>query len=101
MHLSAIHIFPVKGLGGVSVASARVEPWGLAGDRRWMVVDGKGRFLSQRECAGLALIGAAPEGGWREASAAGRADLLLTPLEGRERLMVTVWRSTLSAMAGA
>ncbi len=99
MNLSAIHIFPVKGLGGVSVASARVEPWGLAGDRRWMIVDGKGRFVSQRECATLALIGATPDGDGVRLSAAGRADLLLTPPKGAERLTVTVWRSTLSAIA--
>ncbi len=99
MHLSAIHIFPVKGLGGVSVASARVEPWGLAGDRRWMVVDGKGRFVSQRECAALALIGATPVGDEVRLSAAGQADFVLSPPEGGERLTVTVWRSTLSARA--
>jgi uncharacterized protein YcbX len=99
MHLSAIHIFPVKGLRGVSVASARVEPWGLEGDRRWMVVDDRGRFISQRECAGLALIGATPEGSGIRLSAPGQADLLLSPPKGGERLTVTVWRSTLSAMA--
>ena len=43
---------PVKGLRGHSVAEAVVEPWGLAGDRRFMVVDGAGRFLTQRDGLG-------------------------------------------------
>ncbi len=33
-----------------------MEPWGLAGDRRWLVVDGAGRFVSQREESALAGV---------------------------------------------
>jgi hypothetical protein len=47
-HLSAIWLYPVKGLRGHTVASAKVEARGLAGDRRCMVVDRDGRFLTQR-----------------------------------------------------
>ena len=47
-HLSAIWLYPVKGLRGHTVTSAKVEARGLAGDRRCMVVDGDGRFLTQR-----------------------------------------------------
>ncbi len=97
MHLSAIHIFPVKGLRGVSVTSARVEPWGLAGDRRWMLVDAKGRFITQREESRLAVIAAAPEGDGIRLSAAGRPDLILAPPATPSRIDVTVWRSTVSA----
>jgi uncharacterized protein YcbX len=58
--LSALHVYPVKGVRALSTASAVVEPWGLAGDRRWMLVDGEGRFVSQRERAVLALVEAEP-----------------------------------------
>ena len=37
MVLASIRIFPVKSLRGVSVEQALVEPWGLRGDRRWLV----------------------------------------------------------------
>jgi uncharacterized protein len=33
-----------------------VENWGLAGDRRWLLVDGDGRFVSQREERSLARV---------------------------------------------
>lgn len=56
MRVSEIRVYPVKGMRGRSVAEARLEPWGLAGDRRWMVVDERGRFLSQRELPALSLI---------------------------------------------
>ena len=38
MELTSIRVFPVKSLGGVRIDEALVEPWGLRGDRRWLVV---------------------------------------------------------------
>ncbi len=102
MHLSAIHIFPVKGLRGVAVDSARVEPWGLAGDRRWMLVDGKGRFISQREESRLALVSAIPDGDGIRLCAPGRPDLRLQPPATPSRITVSVWRDAVEAVpAGA
>ena len=54
--LSELWIHPVKSLRGLSVEHAEVTPRGLAGDRRWMVVDRDGRFLTQRQQPKLALI---------------------------------------------
>ena len=100
MRLSAINIFPVKGLRGVTVPSARVEPWGLAGDRRWMVVDEAGRFISQREHAGLALIDAEPVGDGVRLAAARMSELMLMPPPHGERIGVTVWRDSVPAISG-
>lgn len=47
--LSAIWLYPVKGLRGHPVEVATVEPRGLAGDRRCMVVDENGAFVTQRQ----------------------------------------------------
>lgn len=55
-HLSAINRFPIKSCRGWSVDSAVVEPWGLAGDRRWMVVDEAGEFITAREANRLVLV---------------------------------------------
>ena len=62
MTLDAITIYPVKSMRGVSVCEAVVEPWGLAEDRRWMVVDENGSYLTQRDLPGMARIVAAPDG---------------------------------------
>lgn len=74
--LSSLHIHPVKALGGSAPAQAVVEPWGLAGDRRWMLVDTAGRAVTQRQCARLAMASAEllPGGGLR-VSAPGREPL--------------------------
>ena len=47
--LTAINRFPVKSCRGESLDAAVVEPWGLAGDRRWMVVDATGECVTARE----------------------------------------------------
>ncbi|GAB2486783.1 MOSC domain-containing protein [Jatrophihabitans fulvus] len=56
MRLSTITRYPVKSCRGGSVDEATVEPWGLAGDRRWMLVDANGAQLTAREHPGLLLI---------------------------------------------
>ncbi len=47
--LAAINRFPVKSCRGEMLTEATVEPWGLAGDRRWVVVDENGVTLTARE----------------------------------------------------
>ncbi len=97
MRLSGLFLYPVKGLRGIGVRDAAVEACGLAGDRRWMLVDAQGRFLSQRQVPGLARIAARlqPDG---LVLGSGRDRLLVArPAPGGERLEVTVWRSRLHA----
>ncbi|MCC6411830.1 MAG: MOSC N-terminal beta barrel domain-containing protein, partial [Saprospiraceae bacterium] len=45
--LSSLHIYPVKSLGGIALEEATVEIRGLKYDRRWMLVDEEGMFVSQ------------------------------------------------------
>lgn len=56
MRLSEINIYPIKSLGGISVQSAMVEERGLQFDRRWMLVDTKNKFLTQREFPKMVTI---------------------------------------------
>ena len=56
MRLASLHIYPLKGCRAIDLDTAVVEPWGLAGDRRWLAVNSEGRFISQREHASLARL---------------------------------------------
>ncbi len=56
IRLASIHIYPVKAARAVDLGESRVEPQGLAGDRRWLLVDTSGRFVSQREEPALARV---------------------------------------------
>lgn len=46
----------MKSCGAVELVQSEVEERGLAHDRRWMVVDESGRYLTQREVPQLATI---------------------------------------------
>ncbi|MCF0054987.1 MOSC domain-containing protein [Dyadobacter sp. CY356] len=56
MFLSEIWIYPVKSLGGIRQTQAVVEEKGLQYDRRWMIVDENGKFLTQRVNPNMALL---------------------------------------------
>ncbi|MFJ2173193.1 MOSC domain-containing protein [Streptomyces sp. NPDC087851] len=58
--LHALGVHPVKSMAGCTPGSAVVEPWGLAGDRRWALVDRTGKVVTQRQRPGLALVRAEP-----------------------------------------
>ncbi|MBV2352897.1 MOSC domain-containing protein [Streptomyces sp. J2-1] len=64
-HLQSIHVHPVKAFRAVALRTASVEPWGLAGDRRWALIDDGGKVVTQREYPRLALAAAGllPGGG--------------------------------------
>jgi uncharacterized protein len=55
--LSDIYVYPVKSLGGIRLESSVVQRRGLQYDRRWMLTDPEGKFLTQREIPEMALLG--------------------------------------------
>lgn len=61
MLLSEIWIYPIKSLGGIRQSQALVEEKGLQYDRRWMIVDENGKFLTQRVNTNMALLDVAIE----------------------------------------
>ena len=54
--LQEIYLYPIKSLGGISVRQAIVEERGFRYDRRWMLVDEKGEFVTQRTYPQLAVL---------------------------------------------
>ena len=58
--LSDITLYPIKSCAGIALREATLTRTGLMTeqiyDREWMVVDGSGNFLSQREYPRMALI---------------------------------------------
>ena len=56
LRLSEIYIYPIKSLGGISLEQSKVKSKGLEFDRRWMLIDDEGIFITQRKYAILALL---------------------------------------------
>ena len=98
MRVAEIRIYPVKGLRGFSVDEALVEPWGLAGDRRFMVVDEAFRFMTQREWPAMAIVAADLVSDGLALSAAGRGIRVPVPEATRPRVDVTIWKNRVPAV---
>ena len=99
--LASLHIYPLKGGRAVDLDQAAVEPWGLAGDRRWLLVDADAQFMSQRKHPALArvVVRPGPGAGITVSSDGYPALPVAAPDESAELLKVTVWRSTVLAAA--
>ncbi len=94
MHISEINIYPIKSLRGISVDSAKVEERGLQYDRRWMLTDNDGMFMTQREFPQMACVSVWIEDGGLGAAADrfGEAFIPFEPDTGNKQ-QVTIWQS--------
>jgi len=76
MRVVSLHTYPVKGCHRVDHDEITVQPWGVVGDRRWLVVDEDGNAVTQREVPALTGLRATVTlDGALRLSTAGRDDL--------------------------
>ena len=54
--LSGLYVYPIKSCAGISLGGAELSATGLRHDRRWMLVDKTGKFMTQRAHPRMALI---------------------------------------------
>jgi uncharacterized protein len=97
--LTALNRYLIKSCRGEALRSATVEPWGLAGDRRWMVVDQAGDAITARTFPVMVLIrvGRLPGGGLR-ICAPGQPPLAIArPGTAAGPVPVAVWGNGLRA----
>jgi uncharacterized protein YcbX len=97
LQLTDIWRYPVKSCRGEQLAEAVVEPWGLAGDRRWMVVDDAGDPLTAREHPRMVLIRPQLNGDDITLTSPDVADLTVRVPSGADLVPVRVWASGLLA----
>lgn len=98
MKLSGLYVYPIKSCGGIALDEAILEPRGLAFDRRWMLIDARGRFLSQRTFPALARVRVALMDDGLRVTAPDHEALHVPMRPEGERLPVTVWGDALEAV---
>lgn len=97
--LSELYVYPIKSAAGIAVSEALMTSRGLQYDRRWMVVDEQGKFMSQRRFPKMALISVAIADRL-EMSAPGMDELSVPLLsEASELVEVEVWGDRCRAIA--
>ncbi len=97
MIISDLSIYPIKGCGGISLVEAELDEFGLKGDRRFMVVDQDGIFLSQRKHHAMCRIRVYMEGGFTIASYDGMSDLIIEPSMESNNIPVRIWDDEVTA----
>lgn len=98
MRVDAIFRYPVKSLRGHALAEAEVEPIGLKGDRRWMVVDAGGQFQTIRQIPVMTQIAVEPAADGILLSHHGQGSCFAaTPGDGAPEMAVRVWRDAVRA----
>jgi uncharacterized protein len=98
MLLSELYIYPVKSLGGIALTESRVLRQGLQYDRRWMLTDADGVFISQREIPEMALLCTALENDalvvWHRHHPDERLHIPLLVPDDLPEKQLTVWNDT-------
>jgi uncharacterized protein YcbX len=102
MQLAALFIHPVKSCRAISVAHAWVERRGLRDDRRWMVADAQGKFITQRTRPELARVRVALAGDELHLASDGAPPLVLPrSYQDGPEVAVEVWSHRGGAIAHA
>ena len=98
IRLTGLNIYPIKSARGIALDESAVDEFGLRYDRRWMVVDEAGVFLSQRSHPRLALVVPGLRDGALQVDAPGMPTLE-TPLHPKPSVAtsVAVWDDTCAA----
>ena len=98
MQLSGITIYPVKSCAGINLDRVSLDRFGPVGDRRWLVVDERGRFVSQRDIASMALIHVEQEQGGIRLSLGDSSIQVLIPGPDAPEVRVSVWEDSVRAL---
>ncbi len=101
MKVESVHIYPVKSTAPTTLSSATVELAGLRHDRRWMVVDQAGGWVTaSKKDRLLGVTARVADDGALHLSAEGRHELdLAVPVDG-QRVPVTISRLSSAIDAG-
>jgi uncharacterized protein YcbX len=93
MRITSLHTYPLKGCHRLDHDAVAVEPWGLAGDRRWMMIDADGVGITQREAPRLTRLTARPRPGGLLLSAPGMPPMDVDEPADGPKEFVRVFRS--------
>lgn len=99
MLITDIWVYPLKGAAGIRVPRWQLDSFGLVHDRRWMVVDGDGVFISQRSDPLLGQVRPSVDGAQLtlQSEIAGELKLSLDG-EGGADTRVRVWADDVDAV---
>ncbi len=97
MQVIGLFIYPFKSARGIALPQAHIDAMGLSGDRRMMLVDPSGHFITQRELPELARLTALPAAAYLTLRLEDGREMMVAPPQPEDRMDVAIWRSIVSA----
>jgi uncharacterized protein len=97
VNVVSLIVYPIKSLRGVVLARSPLDRRGLRWDRRWMIVDEHGVFLSQRSRPLMALLDQELDGDLLRVHAPSMRPLEHPIADRGDRRRVTIWGDRVSA----
>ncbi|MBF0854340.1 MOSC domain-containing protein [Gluconobacter wancherniae] len=97
LSIASLHLYPVKSLRSLEPEVMDLEAWGARGDRRWVVVDADGIFLTQRKDPIMATVRVLQYPNGIVLQHATRPDLRVPFPDGGPIADVAVWKDMISA----
>ncbi|WP_374351340.1 MOSC domain-containing protein [Chitinimonas sp.] len=101
MRLTELYSHPLKSCRGNLLQSARIDALGIEHDRRWMLADEQGKFLTGRQHPRLVLIEVAADDAGATFSAPGMQPLRVEHAQMRDGVPAEVWGNAFQARAGS
>ncbi|TDR23408.1 MOSC domain-containing protein [Marinicella litoralis] len=95
--ISHLYTYPIKSCAAISHDTITINAMGLEGDRKWMLVDEEGVFLSQRKYPKMALIQPQLTDSKLTLSAPGMQQLSIDLTTTGHNRNVTIWQDSLTA----
>ena len=97
MRVSQLNYYPLKSGRGIALSEAEIAAEGIPGDRRMMVTDPSGHFITQRELQALAQLQVTPRDGGFRLAIEGKGEVNVKQPPAGRRMDVAVWKSIVSA----
>lgn len=95
--VSQLSIYPVKSAAGIDVPAVLLDRLGPQYDRRWMVVDSEGIFVSQRQHSRLCLVTVQVDNERLKLQAPGYNRLCISHFSAIDSVEVKVWNDHVMA----
>jgi len=92
MIIQNLFIYPIKSCRGIQLTKGEVTPKGFLWDREFMIVDSKGKFITQRVVPQLATVAVKINENSLELSAPEQQPFSFEPTKNGPEMPVEIWR---------
>lgn len=96
--ISQLAIYPLKSAAAIPLQQSVITRLGLAWDRRWLLIDEQGKFVTQRQYPQMALLKVSVVDDILQVVAPNMPHLVATPDIAVQTINVSIWQDTVNAV---